>query len=146
MKTTGTKKVLSVILCMVLLAAAVLMTAGCAGRKNTAPTDVSSAETVAVGEGNKQFMLTVTDAEGNTSAFAVRTEEETVGAALLRLDIIEGENGPYGLYIKTVNGIRADFDKDGVYWAFYENGEYAMAGADMTPITDGADYALRVEK
>ena len=143
MKTAGTKKLLSAILCMVLLAAAVLMTAGCADRKTV---DASSAEAVAIGEGDRQFTLSVIDAAGNASAFAVRTDEETVGAALLKLGIVEGEDGPYGLYIKTVNGITADFDRDGTYWAFYENGEYAMAGADMTAITDGADYALRVEK
>ena len=47
---------------------------------------------------------------------------------------------------KTVNGMTADYDKDGVYWAFYINGEYAMTGVDATNITDGAQYAFRMEK
>ncbi len=33
---------------------------------------------------------------------------------------------------KTVNGMTADYDKDGVYWAFYINGVYAMTGIDAT--------------
>lgn len=47
---------------------------------------------------------------------------------------------------KTVNGMTADYDKDGVYWAFYIDGEYAMTGIDATNITDGAQYAFRMEK
>ena len=47
---------------------------------------------------------------------------------------------------KTVNGMTADYDKDGVYWAFYIAGEYAMTGVDATNITDGAQYAFRMEK
>lgn len=47
---------------------------------------------------------------------------------------------------KTVNGMTADYDKDGVYWAFYIDGEYAMTGVDATNITDGAQYAFQMEK
>ena len=47
---------------------------------------------------------------------------------------------------KIVNGMTADYDKDGVYWAFYIDGEYAMTGVDATNITDGAQYAFRMEK
>lgn len=47
---------------------------------------------------------------------------------------------------KTVNGMTADYDKVGVYWAFYIDGEYAMTGVDATNITDGAQYAFRMEK
>ena len=47
---------------------------------------------------------------------------------------------------KTVNGMTADYDKDGVYWAFYIDGEYAMTGVLATNITDGAQYAFRMEK
>ena len=47
---------------------------------------------------------------------------------------------------KTVNGMTADYDKDGVYWAFYIDGEYAMTGIGATNITDGAQYAFRMEK
>ena len=31
-------------------------------------------------------------------------------------------------------------------WAFYIDGEYAMTGVDATNITDGAQYAFRMEK
>ena len=70
----------------------------------------------------------------------------TVGAALLSLGLIAGEDSEYGLYVKTVNGETADYDVDGTYWAFYVNGEYAMTGVDATTLEAGAIYAFRVEK
>ena len=62
------------------------------------------------------------------------------------LELITGEQGEYGLYVKTVNGVTADYDKDGTYWAFYINGEYGMTGVDVTTITEGESYSLKVEK
>lgn len=99
-----------------------------------------------IGEGDKSFVTEVVDVDGNTVKFTVQTNEKTVGEALQNLGVIEGEEGDYGLYIKVVNGITADYDADGVYWAFYVDGEYAMTGADMTDVVDGTIYTFRVEK
>ena len=55
-----------------------------------------------------------------------------MGDALTELGLIEGEDSEYGLYVKTVNGITADYDTDGHYWAFYVDGEYAQTGVDAT--------------
>ena len=87
----------------------------------------------------------MTDKDGNETQFTIHTDKETVGEALLELNLIAGDESEYGLYVKTVNGITADYDSDGVYWAFYVNGEYATAGVDSTPITEGDSYALKVE-
>ena len=61
------------------------------------------------------------------------------------LELIAGDESEYGLYVKMVNGITADYDADGVYWAFYINGEYAATGVDSTPITEGESYSFKVE-
>ena len=135
MQKTRLTKLLSLMLCMVLIAAMALF-AGCGDKK----------EDNAVGEGEKTFTFIVVDAQGNEETFTVRSGAKTVGEALLEEGLIKGEDGPYGLYIKEVNGITADYDKDGTYWAFYIDGEYAMSGVDTTDITDGATYALKVEK
>ena len=68
------------------------------------------------------------------------------GVDVLYEKLIEGEEGPFGLYVKKVNGVEADFDKDGTYWAFYINGEYAMSGVDTTKITEGEQYKLEYTK
>jgi len=98
-----------------------------------------------LGEGSVSFMFNVVNANKETSYFQINTDETTVGAALLNLGLIEGEDSEYGLYVKTVNGITADYTTDGVYWAFYIDGEYAMTGVDSTEITAGATYTFAVE-
>ena len=99
-----------------------------------------------LGEGSKQFSLTVSDADGSQTEFEIHTDQETVGAALQELELIDGEEGQYGLYVTTVNGITVDYDKDGMYWAFYVNDEYAQTGVDATEIKEGDSYALKAEK
>lgn len=112
-----------------------------------APASEAKAEEVIVlGEGSKWFNFGVYDMDGAETWFEIHTDEETVGAALLALELIEGDDGPYGLYVKTVNGITADYDKDKVYWAFYVNDEYGTSGVDMTDIEEGAIYSFRMAK
>ena len=148
------KKVSSFILCMVLIVAMALSTVGCNGSKDSgAASGDAGAQAGAevqreggeLGEGSKEFALTVTDKDGNETQFEIHTDKETVGEALHELNLIDGEEGEYGLFVKTVNGITADYDADGVYWAFYVNGEYAASGVDVTQITEGDSYALKVE-
>ena len=99
-----------------------------------------------LGEGKTQFNFTVVDKDGKETAFEIHTDKATVGEALLELGLIEGEEGAYGLYVKKVNGITADYDVDQTYWAFYVNGEYGMTGVDVTNIEAGATYSFKVEK
>ena len=147
MNKTSITRWLSFILCVVLIAALALMAVGCSETEEAPEAPASEAVTATpIGEGATTFDLTVTKADGSKTAYAVSTDETTVGAALQELALIEGEEGDYGLYIKSVNGIIADYDTNGTYWAFYINGEYAMSGVDVTEIEEGAAYALRVEK
>ena len=97
------------------------------------------------GDGAKTVVVEV-KAEEQVVTFTVKTDKDTVGAALLEHGLISGEEGPYGLYIKVVNGITADYDVDRSYWAFYINGEFAMTGVDTTVITEGAVYQLEYAK
>ena len=61
------------------------------------------------------------------------------------LGLISGDESEYGLYVKTVNGVTLDYDKDGKYWAFYVDGEYAATGVDSTDIAAGSTYTFKVE-
>lgn len=97
------------------------------------------------GKGSKKVEVKV-KAEDKTITFTVNTEKETVGEALLEHKLISGEQGDFGLYIKKVNGILADYDVDKSYWAFYINGEYATSGVDTTPIVEGESYSLEYTK
>ena len=97
------------------------------------------------GNGAKTVVVEV-KAEDQLVTFTIKTDKDTVGAALLEHGLIAGEEGAYGLYIKQVNGITADYDVDQTYWSFYINGEYAMTGVDTTEITEGATYRLEYTK
>lgn len=144
MKKTTVKKTLSLIVCMVLIAAMALFTIGCG--KKTENTDMPVLEGGDIGKGNTSFTFVVTDADGKDTEFTVHTDKTTVGEALLDAGIIAGEEGSYGLYVTTVNGSTLDYQKDGMYWAFYINGEYAMTGVDLTDITPGDAYSMKAEK
>ncbi len=98
-------------------------------------------EDVTLGEGAKTVTVKV-EAEGHSINVTVKTDAATLGEALLALNLIAGEEGAYGLYVKTVNGILADYDVDGTYWGFYQNGEYMMTGVDATNISGGESFEL----
>lgn len=145
MKTKNFKKPLSLVLCIVLITAMALTAIGCNDNKTTYDT-ITVTDGATVGEGAKDFSLEIADGEGKITTVTVKTDKKTVGEALLDLKLIAGDFEQYGLYVKCVNGIVADYDTNGTYWAFYVNGEYAMTGVDTTDIVAGDSYALKVEK
>lgn len=149
MQMKRNNRLLSFLLCIVLTVAMALFTIGCNDNNNTTTTNPSGnvqEKNTVMGEGATVFNFIVTDKDGNETAFEIHTDKTTVGDALVELGLIAGETGLYGLYVKTVNGITADYDADKTYWAFYINGEYASTGVDATNITAGATYAFKVEK
>ena len=147
MKKTKILKVLSLAVCIVLIAAIALCMTACDDNKtNSTVVNTTQTQPTKLGEGDTKFELTVTHKDGKETVFEIYTNETTVGEALLKQQLIAGENGDYGLYIKTVDGETLDFNTDGMYWAFYINGEYALTGIDTTGITDGDTYALKAEK
>ena len=151
MKMTQMSKMshkLSFILCMMLVAATTLIMTGCNDKatQEVTPGTSVSVESNVLGEGDTKFTLSVVDQDGNETQFEIHTDKETVGEALLECGLVEGDEGEFGLYVKKVNGIEDDYDKNGTYWAFYINGEYATTGVDSTTITEGDTYSLKVEK
>ena len=157
MKNIFSRKLLSLLLCMVLIAATALTFVSCGNEGKTDDTTVSETTSApdketekpqdnVLGEGNTSFIFVVRDIDGSEKSYTVKTDAKTVGEALLAVDMIKGENGQYGLYVKKVDGITADYDVDATYWAFYINGEYAMSGVDTTDITAGATYMFAKQK
>lgn len=115
--------------------------------EEAAPETVSKVfEEGELGEGETVFTFIVADIDGNEKTFTVNTNETTVGAALLNIGIIAGDESEYGLYVKNVNGVTADWDKDQTYWAFYIDGEYAMTGVDSTEVVAGSTYKFQISK
>lgn len=143
MKQTESKKILSLLL-VVMLCAAMALT-GCSDTHSSALPSEPSVEVTVKGEGTTVFSFTVVDPDGKETAYEIHTDKTVVGDALSELGLIEGEMGQYGLYVHKVAGIEVDFERDGKYWAFYVNGEYAMSGVDTTEIKAGETYSFKAQ-
>lgn len=149
MKKTQIKNLVSFIVCTVLIAAIALFTIGCNDNTETLSTAddkiLTETDVTTLGEGQKQISFTVVDLDGKETHFVIKTDKTTVGDALLQHGLIAGEESEYGLYVKTVNGITLDYEKDGKYWAFYVDDAYATSGVDTTEISETAKYYFKAE-
>lgn len=103
--------------------------------------DALYTEDTEIGEGNTTFYLEVkTDSKAVT--FTVNTDETILGTALLGYGLIDGDASEYGLYVKYVNGIFADYNTDKHYWSLYKDGEMMMTGVDGETVESGAHYEM----
>lgn len=102
-------------------------------------------ENTQIGNGEKTLTIDVI-AEEKTVTVIVNTDKDTLGEALIDCGLIAGDEGPYGLYVKYVNGIEADYDKTQTYWGVTKNGESVMTGVDLEEITNGAKYEFTYTK
>ena len=138
------KKNFRSVLSLVLVAAMVLMFAGCEQNQGEeTPQNPTNQQEIV----EKSFTFEVTELDGTKKEFQVKYDtEQSVGEALVNEKLISGEVGQYGLMVDTVNGQKYDYNEDGAYWAFYVNGEYAMTGVDTTPIKDGEVYSFVATK
>ena len=138
------KRTKSITIVSVMLALLLCLTA-CFGSTYDVWKDAIHTEDATVGEGSTTVTVEVSAAD-KTVVITLKTDEAMLGAALLAEELITGEDGPYGLYVKTVNGILADYDTDHTYWALYIDGAYALSGVDTTPIEAGKVYRLSKDK
>ncbi len=159
MKKFNAKKIFAVLLSLALIVVIAFTMAACTSEKPEGGAEASAGGTavptesttkpispVVLGEGQTSFLLDVYHKDGGLNKLEVKSDKKTVGEALIDLKVISGDKGPYGLYVKTVDGETLDYDTDGMYWSFYVGGEYAQTGVDQTEITDGVVYAFKAEK
>ena len=124
-------------LCMILCASFI----SCA--TNDMPKDIWESATYTenqeFGSGENTITVEVL-AEEKSVEFTVYTDKETLGDALQEHELISGDQGAYGLYVKVVNGILADYNTTKSYWGINKNGESLITGVDSENIEDGASY------
>lgn len=101
----------------------------------------------AVKEGSKAIVVQVVDDQGKTTTYHHKTDAFFLMQALDEIEglIIEGEDSTYGMFIKSVGGLRAVYELDNAYWSVYVNGEYATKGVDTQPVNDGDTFTLQYE-
>ena len=92
----------------------------------------------------KNIVIQVFAPEHDKKTYKVKTEKQYLGEVLVDEKIAEGENGQYGLYIKTVAGIKADESKS-EWWCITKGGEAVATGADAVKIADGDNFELELK-
>lgn len=95
-------------------------------------------------EGEKSITIEVVMQDESSTVYEVDTDEEYLLGAMEEADglTFEGEEGPYGMSISTINGVRADYTLDGAYWGFYVNGDYCNYGVSQQPVEDGDSFRI----
>ena len=89
--------------------------------------------------GSKTITVDVTHKDGNTNTFEIRTDAEYLRGALEQEKLVAGEDGPYGMYILTVDGETVD-ESNQEWWGYTKSGEMVDYGIDTCPIVDGDHY------
>lgn len=99
------------------------------------------------GEGTPiTITLEVIGPDGSSKKHVVSTDSsKNLRQALEGAGLISGEEGAYGLYVKVVDGITADYDVDGSWWSLTKDGELC-SGVDSTPIADGDKFEFTYSK
>ena len=93
-----------------------------------------------LGSGSKTVLVEVKAGEASV-ILTLKTDKTTLAEALLEHQLVTGEEGAYGLYIETVNGIAADWDTDESWWNITKDG-VATSGASYTNVADGEHYVI----
>ena len=90
--------------------------------------------------------LEVIGPDGSSKEHVVETDSsKNLRQALEGAGLISGDEGPYGLYVKVVDGITADYDVDSSWWSLTKDGEMC-AGVDSTKIADGDHFEFTYTK
>ncbi len=124
-----------------LLAAAILVftffaLTGCSEK----PVDDVSSSASAV---QKSVTFKIVFEDKSEKTVELKTEKATLAEALVEAKIIEYENS--GLYT-TIDGVTADYSKDGAWWCVTKGGEMLNYGLNDIKIADGETYEATYTK
>ncbi len=117
--STNVKHALALLLCLLLAAAAFT---GCSSSGGSG--------------GDKTITLQVVHGDGTTKDFQVETDKGNLREALEQENLISGDEGEFGLFVKTVDGETVD-DANQEWWCLTKGGEMWTNGVDSTEIADG---------
>lgn len=98
-------------------------------------------EDTEIGEGAHSVLIDVTIG-GKTVTITVKSDKDNLAEMLTESGLAEGEDSAYGLYIKKVNGVLADYDIDQSYWGLNKDGAPTAVGASSITVEDGERYEL----
>ncbi len=140
------KKALCVALSLIVAVTSLFLIVSC-GSDEIETGERAYTEDTTLGTGKTTFKFIVEHANGDKYTFTINTDKTILGDALVESGLIEGEEGPYGLYVKSVNGTSVDYNKSGgYYWSLFEGENIAMTGVAGITIKPDATYSFKVTK
>ncbi len=93
--------------------------------------------------GVKSITVDVVYNEVSKNTFYFDTDAEYLSEVLEKATLIEGEDGEFGIFVTTVNGITADTENE-EWWRFSRNGEVLNTGIDKVAVKDGDSFAIEL--
>lgn len=96
-------------------------------------------------KGEKEVNVVVVHGDETEKTFQYHTDAEYLVEVLKENELVSGEEGEYGLFIKTVDGETADESKQ-QWWCITKGGEQVNTSADQTPIADGEQFELTLKE
>lgn len=94
-----------------------------------------------IGSGAHNALITVKIGSRDVT-ITVKSDKSNLAEMLTESGLVEGEESSYGLYIKKVNGVLADYDTDKAFWSLLQNGTPTAVGASSITVSDGDAYEL----
>lgn len=91
--------------------------------------------------GEKAISVSIYHGEALQRKLELHTTAEFLRGALEEQNLIAGEDGEFGLFVKTVDGVAADDSKQ-EWWCFTKGGEQLFTGVDETPAQDGDSFEI----
>ena len=128
-----TKRILALVMALLVVVACF---AGCQAKKTNNKDDASSQSAT--------VSITVDIVkDGKTKTLIIETDEKYLANALADEGIVEYTKD--GLYT-NIDGITADFNKDGAWWCVTKSGEMTMVGMNELELADGDKYEITYTK
>lgn len=91
-------------------------------------------------EGMKTVTVEVVHSDGVQKEFTYTTDLDNLEALLTQEGLISGSDSAYGLFVDTVDGETAEYERDGGWWRLTCGGEDAQTGAGGVLLEDGGVY------
>ncbi len=80
-------------------------------------------------------------ADKTEKSLFITTAKKNLGDALLEAGLVTEDEHKSGFYT-YIDGVRADYNKDGAWWCFTKGGETVMIGANELEIADGDTFEI----
>ena len=127
MKRKGLNVCLSVLMMMV-----VFVFASCEKKNDTSSAMISN---------TKSITVKIIDKDKNETPIEISTSAKTLGDALYEKELVTEEEYKSGYYT-VINGISADYNKDGAWWCITQDGQMTTKGANDLEIKDGDKFEI----